>query len=162
MNNFWQKKLHIFTSTCYATTMENQIHEIVHQRQTSIYLFTPVLFFSHMSILLMNWWSILRLMVNGSYGSPLTKTCMFALYLHIYLLSLKIWKYMKWENQSPMNVYSIEYFLKIFICFVKRSIFLVIDYYILEFLSSYYALNFLFCYKHLYIFVTHTTLLVWE
>ena len=100
-----------------------------------------------------------RLMINGSYGSPLTKTCMFALYLHIYLLSLKIWKYMKWENQSPMNVYSIEYFFKIFICFVKISIFLVIDYYILEFLSSYYALNFLFCYKHLYIFVTHTTLL---
>ena len=158
MNNFWQKKLHIFTSTCYATTMENQIHEIVHQRQTSIYLFTPVLFFSHMSILLMNWWSILRL-INGSYGSQLTKTCIFALYLHIYLLSLKIWKYLKCENQSPMKVDSIEYFLKIFICFVKRSIFLVIDYYILEFLSSYYALNFRFCYGHIYIFFTHATLL---
>ena len=145
MNNVWQKKLHIFTSTCYATTMENQIHEIVHQRQTSIYLFTPVLFFSHMRILLMNWWSILRL-INGSYGSQLTKTCIFALYLHIYLLSLKIWKCIKCENQSSMKVDSIEYFLKIFICFVKRSIFLVIDYYILEFLSSYYALNFRFCY----------------
>ena len=134
--------------------MENQIYEIVHQRQTSIYLFTPVLFFSHMSILLMNWWSILRL-INGSYGSQLTKTCIFALYLHINLLSLKIWKCIKCENQSAMKVDSIEYFLKIF----KRSIFLVIDYYILEFLSSYYALNFRFCYRHIYKFFTHATLL---
>ena len=61
-----------------------------------------------------------------------------------------------------MQVDSIEYFLKMFICFVKRTIFLVIDYYILEFLSSYYALNFRFCYyKHIYIhiFSTHATLL---
>ena len=105
-----------------------------------------------------NWWSILRL-INGSYGSQLTKTCIFALYLHIYLLSLKIWKCIKCENQSSMKVDSIEYFLKIFICFVKRSIFLVIDYYILEFLSSYYALNFRFCYRHIYKFFTHATLL---
>ena len=109
-----------------------------------------------------NWWSILRL-INGSYGSKLTKTYIFALYLHIYLLSLKIWKYLKCENQSPMKVDSIEYFLKIFICFVKRNIFLVIDYYILEFLSSYYALNFRFCYRHIYIYIyiyiffTHAT-----
>ena len=52
-----------------------------------------------------------------------------------------------------MKVDSTEYFVKIFICFVKINIFLVIDYYILEFLSSYYALNFRFCYKHIYIYI---------
>ena len=115
---------------------------------------------SHFSVIwVFYWWiddrSYVLLQVNGSYGSQLTKTCIFALYLHIYLLSLKIWKCIKCENQSSMKVDSIEYFLKIFICFVKRSIFLVIDYYILEFLSSYYALNFRFCYGHiLYIFYT--------
>lgn len=157
MNNFWQKKLHIFTSTCYATTMENQIHEIVDQRQTSIYLFTPVLFFSQLSILLMNWWSILGLI--WIIWLPANKNMhLWAVFAHL-LLSLKIWKCIKCENQSSMKVDSIEYFLKIFICFLKRSIFLVIDYYILEFLSSYYALNFRFCYGHIYIFFTHATLL---
>ena len=83
---------------------------------------------------------------------------LWAVFAHL-LLSLKIWKCIKCENQSSMKVDSTEYFLKIFICFLKRSIFLVIDYYILEFLSSYYALNFRFCYGHIYIFFTHATLL---
>ena len=111
------------------------------------YTFSRLFYFS--VIWVFYWWindrSYVFSQVNGSYGSHLTKTYIFALYLHIYLLSLKIWKCMKCENQSRMKVDSIEYFLKIFICFVKRNIFLVIDYYILEFLSSYYALNFRFC-----------------
>ena len=119
------------------------------------YTFSRLFYFS--VIWVFYWWiddrSYVLLQVNGSYGSQLTKTCIFALYLHIYLLSLKIWKYLKCENQSPMKVDSIEYFVKIFICFVKINIFLVIDYYILEFLSSYYALNFRFCYKHIYIYI---------
>ena len=127
------------------------------------YIFSRLFYFS--VIWVFYWWiddrSYVLLQVNGSYGSQLTKTCIFALYLHIFLLSLKIWKYLKCENQSPMKVDSIEYFLKIFICFVKMNIFLVIDYYILEFLSSYYALNVRFCYKHIYIsiYFTHATLL---